>query len=1124
MQNGDSQNRITQAAHQRKRSLPLTSEQIIVRDLRLRSWITAVSAPSYSAPDTTFELVSDAELGDGIQKDSAFWDMGYHDLGANAPVELPNGTNHPSGVSSVEIVGETHETHLVCFYANGFRKRLATGIYVVRVIDDGAGHLYWGDPKRIFGALGVDASNRESQMFVTFPRIQVVGDEFWIIAMEVSAFAGHQRYHLCYFRSKDGAHWSDRQYLAGVSEDSDNTRGIYKYDTNTPFVLDDLLDAYLEVDGNTVYLVSPEAAFQTDATLLVGVDNPAKKLDVTPYVTDWSLSVSRAPSAWSGDTQLRNPGNVLAMGGVGDIIRRGAQITRKAGYKTSEGMEFVTLATETIDEDPRKLEVGKQDVTLQSRNGFKLLQTAKMDAYYEYPDPQQLILMDFCDYSMLNVMHGAFRIQNNARLWAAPQPEDAEYPDNLAFVSFNRGTDGAFEFQFRQFEAWVGRYVGIAFGGQNEKTYWAVTYNKHNSNKFQLRRVTRYPGRSQRKLKYYAPVAESDTIVLGVLQKYWFRVQQWHGHVHFAYSQNHVDWATVIDYVSPDAPANEIVNADSGYFGLIGTSQHQPSGPVGNNAASAGPYLLADDSGRAALAIRIHTGAYRGYIRHIGVLLTQENLPPDMLVRVLFDSDGTGAAPPDATNEENVLYAKRVNAKEFDSRDASTIHGVGITVPGNIRTEPDSYYWLMVYPVADLTGDQAWHWYSIDPEANTYGANLTRVSDDGGATWESLADTDQNLTAFVDIDYDLGTTRFRQMNAAYGTMPHTMEDVALDIAAKGGILQGVVADLPASVPIGDCWVEADVTLSGTARVHLRGANGYKVEFHPDNQRIRFYSNGVTIGVAKSLQYFEEGTPFHLTIAHHKDVIYVYINRCLATIWFILEDERVTDVGFPTNSGNGTFDNFRVPDLHRIQEYFALEVDQTPADGLNELTQKKRVTYFVDYANRLHIGSFRGRSVVDTYDETVITQGEGTNDTDWASQLSPQGEYVATRFDAELLDSDGRRYAHEDFTDAFTDEQAWEDGALFLARAREMANTGELTSPAVPTLELEDVIADGNGKEWIVSDIQFQRSSVAQFTQTAGVRRFVPMDDDIEVNDNDLLIGDDNDWLVDDQGDLLEDDD
>lgn len=1120
MQTGTVENRITAAAHQRRRVIPLSTEQIVVRDLRLRKWRTAVSPPAYSAPDTTFTIVSDADLGDAIKKGTAYWDLGYHNLGVLEEVELPSGETHASGISNVALDANTH---LVCFYANEFRKTFATGIYVMRVYDDGAGHIYWSDPKPIIKTVGVDAPNGETQVYVAFPRIQEVGDEYWIVALECSKFAGHERYHLCYFRSKDGEHWSDRQYLAGVSADSDNTKGIYKYDTDTPFALSDLLDAQLVIQGNFAYLVNPaDVAFECDATLLVGVDNPLKKIDLSPYVTNWNLSVSRAPSAWSATTQIKNPGDALAIGAVDDIIRRGAQITRRAGYKTTAGMEFVTLATETIDEDPRRTSVGRTDIEIASRNGFKKLQNAKVDAYYEYEGPQQLILNDFCDFTTLNVMHPSFRITNGARLWAAPHEEDAPYPDSMAYVNFNRGTDGAFEMQFRQFVTWQGRYVGIAFAGQDDKNYWAVVYNKHNSDKFELRKVTPYPKkRSTKKVKYRAPVASSSVIALNNLNRYWLRVQQWHGHIQAHYSSDHKSWTQVIDYVSPATPDDEVLNGDSGYFGLIGTSQHQPSGPLGNTAASKGPYVLADSSNRYALALRIQTGDYRGYLRHIGILLTQDNLPPNLLVQVLYDADGTGANPPDATDEENILFAKRVDVKEFDSRDAATIQGVGVSVPGNLRTEPNTYYWIMVTPIADLTGDQKWEWYSIDPAANTYGSDVTRISSDGGATWGSLDDTDKNLTAFLDVDYDLGTSRFRQMNAAYGYLAPTLEEVAKDIAAKGDILETVVQDAPNTLPLGDCVVDADVTLTGTAAVLLRGANGYKVELHPSDQTIKFYSNGVNIGRLDSLQYFETGTPFALRIVHYKDALYVYINRCLATIYFILDGDRVATVGYPTTEGSGTFANFRVPDLHRIQDYFVHEADQTAADALNELTQKKRVTYWVDYADRLRIGSFRDRSVVDTYAETVVTQEETTSD-EWASQLAPQGERYATRWDAELLDSDGRRYAHEDFTDAFTDAQAWDDADLALARAREEAETGSLESPAVPTVEVEDVIADGNGREWIVSDIQFRREGPAKFTQTLGVRAFAALDD-VTVNEDALLIGDDLDDLVDDEGDLLEED-
>jgi hypothetical protein len=121
---------------------------------------------------------------------------------------------------------------------------------------------------------------------------------------------------------------------------------------------------------------------------------------------------------------------------------------------------------------------------------------------------------------------------------------------------------------------------------------------------------------------------------------------------------------------------------------------------------------------------------------------------------------------------------------------------------------------------------------------------------------------------------------------------------------------------------------------------------------------------------------------------------------------------------------------------------------------------------------------------------------------WASHIRPEGDRFADRFEPVLLDSDGRRFRKEDYTDAYTDEQAYDDAAVPLRAARERTAQYEMTSVAVPAMELEDVIAltnplDGTSAgQYIVNDrtLTFNLTEDAGdelvFSQVVGLRAFV----------------------------------
>lgn len=1142
MQTSAIANRIATAAHAPAIALNLAAGQVVVNDWRLRQWGLTGSGPAWAAPSTAYAFTATSR-GDYIGKGSSAlydaailydsvtpydgignpWDYGYQDLGQNTPVTYPDGGTHKPYLSSV-AVSATRD--LICYYANQPFGFYDAGIYVQRVTDDGAGHLYWSTPTLVFGSVNIDDTNGQSIFFISFPRLQVINGEYWILATECSLQNAVVTYHLCYFRSLDGVHWSDREYLAGVSNDPGETaQALNVYDnsgTPTAFTRADLVDAYLYVSGTNTYLASNggHGNFVCPSTTLVGITNPARQIDITGNLTRWSLSMPTAPTAAQGSYTLQNPGGTynaqVGLGTGSEIIVPGAQVLHQAGYVTTNGAELITVSTELIDELRQDTTSRTNEFAITTQDFSAWLRDWQPDVYWEYFSPRQSTFDVFCDLTAFITVQGMFTTNPSGELIAGPVNPGDPFIDNLAYIHEHRTGDGFIDVKWKIDTAWSRHRAGVVVQGVDDRNFWAVLYNG-NTHKFELKHAI--PNASGHKVyKYAATPQSSGTYSLSLNTWYWLRVAEWHNRVVAWHSTDRINWTKVIDYTSPFTPANNVLAANNAYWGLVGKSTVTPNTQYGNVDASGGLYQLDDGAGNPlTVSLKFTTGAQGGTLRAIAALLGTSGSPPDVTLGVCTDS---GGYPADITDDAHVLYQVSSNSRYFNSKDVPAWKGV--PVPGDVQLAANTTYHIFVTFDNTLSGAEGWWGCSQDPATYPYGAGKSYQSTDGGKTWAMLSNPYLALSAVVYMDAIGGYAKFGAMYWTSGEPPLTIEDIATDMAAKASVLHtsvdafvatsdltlggdGILWQPTAYGKIGDLALDADVTISGTAQVVLRASaigggatNGWRIVLDPSTQKLSFYSPGATLlQQADSLQYLPTGA-IHVRVINWNRFIYVYVNECLAGGVF---DSNLTTAGYVglVNAG-ATWTNVRIPDMTELLDYHALDAEKSAQAGLSELLAKTRFKYFVRYDGSLRMGSFANRASVDTYQGSAgLLHGNKVTTNRFAlNAIIPAGNYYALRFAARELARIGRRlFRKVDYTDAFTNEAAYNAGALVVTRAEELASEYTATSPPVWPAEREDRITvvntrDGVSADYVVNDLawDYEIGQTPRIEQRAGLRSFI----------------------------------
>lgn len=1105
--------RITTAGHNVNVQLNPQTGQLVVDDWRLRGWITDAGAPAWAAPTTSYGIDGTASYGDLIYKSTSatlydaaigydtpigydggkwYWDLGFQDLGVATPVTLPDGvTTDTPYISNITLNGTQD---LICFYSNRFRGSYHSGIWVMKVTDNGSGNVQWGEPIEVFGNVAIDDFNFQSQLFVTFPRLLTINSEYWIVALECSKEVNVLTYHLCYFRSADGLHWTDREYLAGVSNDSaESNVGINKYDTSTAFALNDLKHGYITVSGNKVYLSSKTGSkFSCAATSLVGVSNTNVQLDITGEVPNYTFSEPTAPSSAQGNYTLLNPYKKY---NGSSILVPGARLTHKAGYVTTNGNELCTIGYEVIDEVRQSTNIGKNELTIVTSDYTAWLRDWTSDMYWEYWSPQQSVYEQFCDLTAISTINGRFFVgfgNSGTDLTAASPDPNAITDEDMGYINKHRVCDGGLEFGF-QFAGSIPIQVTAAavVQGMTDRQFYAIAYWVV-LGKWVIAQAV--PTTNGNKLYNFNLVYIGSAQSLSANTQYYGKIQQWHNHIQFATSTDNITWTTQLDYKAPQPPASAAITSNLGYWGLLGHSYSTNSGAIGNTDASSGQQPMYSGSSPLYYAVKATTGAYAGTVTELAGLFTQTGVPPDLTIGIVADA---GGHPADITNYNNVLYSTTMKSMQFSSSDAP--YWRGVPVPPYVRVAAGTDYWIFFTFNGSLSGGQTFEWYS--------GGSATTYTSGNGVSW-SLASGSAAACMFV--EYDNGLTKFQSMNWTSVEPPKTIEYIAKDIAAKSGILNCTVDSFIAQADLtsgwqpsnkgtfGDFVADMDVdTTSGPCEVYFRATTntdpttGVKIVM---GNPVTIYRNNSLIMSMASLQTLP--TTYHLTVANLTKFVYIYVNDTLVTTCY---NGNLTTPGYfgVGTTGKATITNLRIADMREVKPYFVIESGKTAQAALNDLVQYTRYKYFVRFDGSLRIGSFPARTSVDSYQSTVIDTSNIQSMRYAVNQLMPAGNYYAMRFAAYELDQLGkRRFKKETYTDAQSNEDAYLAASLVLQRAREMTQQYSLDSNAIWPAEREDRITvvnplDGTSTDYIINNIEQRYDfETATTSQRLGLRIFV----------------------------------
>lgn len=1147
MQTSAAANRITTAAHSNDIGLNLSAGQLVVDDWRIRGWSRTASGGAWAAPSTNYSIVSTAN-GDYIAKTiaanilynqtktpynlnilyegsgSAYWAYMYQDLGNHTPINMPDGSTASPYVDALTL---SATEDLIVWYANQPFGLIDAGIWCQHVYDDGAGHLNWALPVQIDGSSAVDDTNGQSIHFVSFPRIQSINGEVWVIATECILQDNYVTYNLCYYRSGDnGLSWSDRQYLAGTSTDpSESNVGINSFllaGVPTTFAKADLLNSYLSVSGTNVYLLTNNGHnFVAPATTLVGVTNPSKQIDITANVENWSFNQAAAPTASSGKYTLQNPATTYAAqvgpGYGSEVIVPGARLLHQAGYMTSNGAELITVGTELIETVDQSSAIAKNQFDLSTQDYSAWLRDQECDRYLEYYSPKQATFDQICDLLGFNVIHGTFTTDQFGNMIAGNIDPSGNTLDNVALLIGSTRSDGFHYVRFRITSSLNKHWAGVCF--QMDDTglnFWVVIYNG-NTQKFELKHAI--PNATgQRLYKYVVTPQQSSTIALTPGTWYWMGWIQHANHTMAWYTTDSsgapaTSWTKVIDYTSPLTPANKVMRSWHAAVGVVGKSTYNPNQQVGNNDSSGGSYALQDGGGNPiTVSLKFTTpNAANITLKDILIGAAQDSNPPDLTIGVVTDN---GGQPADFTDDANVIFRKSVPAFNYN---ASNFPGWG-GVPATGQTlAANTTYHIVFSPNDTTSGAAKWYAYSQNPTTHPYGTGMSYQSTDGGATWTPVGDTNLALTAVVHLDVLQGLAEFSALRWSSGEAPQTMESISADVAAKASVIgtrfdsflqssdlvlggDGILWQPASFGGIGDMVLDADVTLSGTGYIVLRSSavnggagNGIQVRLNGTNQQLSFYGASSTLlATIDSAQYFTTNTLFHLRVASYNQFVYVYINECLAGGWFYSTFPAAGYIGLDNGT---TWTNVRVPDLSTIMSEYLISSNTSMDTALQDLYGRfhsvghhrgskspvaLRYRYYIDYAGKLRAGSFSRLSSVDTYQSStglVAAEWDLTNRYSIGA-LIPQGDYYSLHMNAKELDRTGRRnYRQDDYTDAYTNEQAYLAATSVFKQMEELGEEYTLESPAVWAAEREDRITvtnplDGHSNDFLIHSIDW----------------------------------------------------
>lgn len=990
------------------------------------------------------------------------WDLGGHILGIEERIELPNGDFYTSNLSGVQLSPGRIE---IAFFANSFRESAEDGIWVERVANlnyaAAPQNLHWAHPFPVYLSIGLDDDNERSTMYEAFPRLQIIGEEYWITCLEVSRFGPNRRYHLAFHRSLDGVHWTDRDYHQGAAN-NDETEA-YCYNGDVPFLIEDLIYANLVVFGNRVFIVGFDKVFYCPATSLVGVDNPQRKVDLTNALLSWDMNLPTAPTAGSVNYEVDG---IVKEWNLQDLIAAhyGIKVTHQGGYydTTEEEDVFIQIGQFNVDTVSQHGEEGQKTTQIQVIDDTLLMDRWKADTYWQWESASEMVYNRFCDTTSFIITQGGFTTGFAGRLRSSVVRKEDNFFDDIAVFNLDSLDGGICVTKFQCDKTWEDNHMGIAFqgrgqgDGEDNKIFWAVLYNRNSyENKFTLQQAIPRTSPNKTKLYRYRPaVAESSTIVLDDNTPYWLRVGVWHSHVMVWYTDEPGDvfdpnWILVLDFLSEDFPPNQVIPCRYEWWGLIGTQRTLPSGALGILRSDGGMQDLFTGTDPRMVALHVQLGDEASILRRINVSITQENIDsepmPDALVMLL---EGDANNPFDATDPDNVIYTGSPSALFFGAHDSP--QWLGANPPSNpepVKLAADQHVWIAVSFDGELTAGQSYKWAS-----SLAGGGPTKYSDNEGASWNGFANPDLELTASIEVEYLNGRVKFFNIHFGSGETTYTFEDLAHHIASKAGVMDIRPDDFvntddlilgPDNIwwqpevfgKIDDFILEADVALDDRIEILLvqdqvdgGNANGFMVRLDQSNQRVTYFFEGDVIDRAESLAYIPQ--EFHLRLIKRHTLCYVYVNEALASICYHPGFAQEGYVGvFSGDYLETVWTNLRIPDLRNMVARWDIPAGTSALQSLQQMCAKPtpgttaRARFFIDYLGRLRIGSFQRREVVDTYENTIKTEDKSETIQGMVTQNTPVGNYYGTKWDGELMDQEGRRHEMNDITDGRHDRAA-----------------------------------------------------------------------------------------------------
>jgi hypothetical protein len=1079
----------------------------------------------------------------GTWQTPVLWDMGGQPLGVEAQVELPNGDKYTSNLSALTL---NDERIAYALYSEDFRESFGAGVWCGRFSNLNPSittqHLHWSSPEQIFSTVKIDDNNSETKLFTCFPRLQWVGSQVWIIALEISEYAGHERYHLAFFRSSDGIVFSDRDYNQGAANDEQEGAYLYQssgvYNDNRPFEVIDLIYASLVVTPTRVFLCGFDKVFYCEATSLVGVNNPARQQNISAIVTDWTTTFPSAPSAGTINLSI---GNVLKNWNGDDILtaHKGVKVKQLTGYFSSvyNEDELVELGEFWIDGIEQQTAIGDISGTVQGYDNVGLMEQWQSDVYWEWFGAEQMAFERFCDTISFLSIHGNLFSDVDGNLKSDVVKADDNFVDDIAVLNLPQSADGGVLLvKFRCTQQWgtqhapnLKNHVGIAFqgkAGENDQ-FWAVLYN-HVDGRFTLHRAVPRKNANRVKLyKYEHYVQESGVINLSSATTYWFKVGVWHGHIMAWYSTDGIHYTKVIDYTSPASPSNQVIPTRLEWWAIIGTARRQPSGIIGVTSTANGVQDLSDGSGNPLIVAKhVQLDNRPSILRRVAVAVTQESTVaspmPDLQI-MLLSGDRT-TQPDDATDSDNILFSRNASALYFNPHNAPKWNGANATPnPQALRFQNNEHVWIAVTFNDALVAGQSYKWAS-----HAY-ANDTVYSTDGGATWQPAS---YSMAASIEVEYLYGLVKFNELYFGMGNYARPYEDLIHRIAAKAGVLEIAPdawlsqSDLMLGADniywqpstfgtIGNMLLDVDVVLGtlystiakvvfGSSSIGSGDANGNIVEIDEGAQFINFYTSSNTLLCThESLAYIPDS--FHLQIVNQANFLYVYINETLAAIQYADVFGVAGYIGLEANGA--VWSNARIPDLYHLVEYFDLSQKENANSALQRLVAKPaagtvaRGKYYARYDGKLRVlgpASYRNNPV-DTYEDAenavrILTATKSESQRYQVSEIDPEGNYYARRFSGKNLGTDGRIYRSQDFTDARSDADAYIAAQSVLDDAAQKQVVPSMTTLANFAAEREDKIVvrnplDHTGDVFVIDTLTF-KGNESDIEQETSVRLFI----------------------------------